>query len=384
MYAIAIGVFAAFTGLSVHGAVNVRYFQLTADDMAEFVTACLLILAASTVFITGIVYVAAPYLTEVIGLPRAWLVVGVLVAAAQSLSLIRLSLWQVSGMPFSYGAFQIGRTLSNALLSLLLVLGVNMAWEGRLIGQSAAIGLFGFVAIFYLFRSGFLVRPQNLGKHCSDALRFGIPLIPHVIGGLTIVMLDRFVIAAVVGLAGAGIYMVAAQIGQVLGLLSDAFNKAYSPWLMRQLATPGDTRPRQIVWGTYLYFGGIIALALAIGGAAPLIVGTLAGPAFENAQDVVVYVALGYAFNGCYLIVTNYVFFESRTAILAYITFGAALIHLPLTYILVQYNGIVGAGQAFAISQFLSFLATWWLGHKVHPMPWRLSPKIIDDQGPGK
>jgi len=371
MFAVTLGVFAAFVGLSVHGAVGVRYFQYTSDKMADFVTTCLIILMSSTIILAAIVFFASPYLTLATGLPRNWLVLGVFIAAAQIAGQIRLSLWQVAGKPIIYGAFQFSQTLTNALLSIYLILAVGMAWQGRLIGQSVALVSFGTLALLWLYMAGFIVRPRDFRSHARDALRFGVPLIPHVLGGLMIVAVDRFIITGLLDIASAGIYMVAVQIGQVLGLLTDAFNKAYAPWLMRQLSRSDGTPEKAIVRGTYIYFAVIVVIALSIGVAAPQIISVMAGSAFQNADAVVIYMALGYAFSGCYLMVTNYIFFESKTAILAYMTFAVGLLNIALTYWLVGKNGIVGAGQAFAVSQFIAFVGTWGLAQRVHPMPWR-------------
>jgi O-antigen/teichoic acid export membrane protein len=371
MFAATLGVFSAFAGLSVHGAVTVRYFQLGTDVMKDYVTTCLIILGSSTLVLVVLVFLASPFLTTTTGLPRGWLVLGVFVAAAQITGQIRLALWQVSGKPLHYGTFQFGQTLTNALLSLYLIIAVGFAWQGRLIGQSLALCIFGTIGLGLLYMAGYVGRPRNFRSHAIDALRFGVPLIPHVIGGLMIVTVDRFIIAGLLGLASAGIYMVAVQIGQVLGLLADAFNKAYAPWLMRQLSGPTDDITRvRIVRGTYLYFMIAICTALAIGITAPVIVGLMVGTAFQDAQTIVIYIALGYAFSACYLMVTNYIFYESRTALLAYVTFATGVINIVLTYILVHRNGVVGAGQAFMISQLLAFFGTWWLSQRVHRMPW--------------
>lgn len=371
MFAVSLGIFSAFAGLSVHGAVGVRYFQLEADEMAAFVTTCVIILMSSTLVLAVSIFLMNAWLTAVTGLPRDWLVLGVFVAAAQIAGQIRLSLWQVMERPLLYGAFQLGQTLSNALLSLYFILAVGLAWQGRLIGQSVAVGTFGVLGVYWLYRAGFIVWPTRFRPHARDALRFGVPLIPHVIGGLILVVVDRIIITGLLDLASAGIYMVALQIGQILGFLTDAFNKAYAPWLMRELSL-GDTIDRKmIVRGTYKYFAVVIVLALIIGLSAPLVIGVMAGQAYQDAASVVIYIALGFSFSGCYLMVTNYIFFESKTSILAYVTFTAGVIHITLTYALVSVNGISGAGQAFMISQFLTFVGTWLLSQRVHPMPWR-------------
>ena len=66
-----------------------------------------------------------------------------------------------------------------------------------------------------------------------------------------------------------------------------------------------------------------------------------------------------YTFGGCYFMVTNYIFFESKTKVLALVTFVSGLINIPLMFILVGHNGIVGAGQAFMLTQTISFVGTW-------------------------
>jgi O-antigen/teichoic acid export membrane protein len=212
--------------------------------------------------------------------------------------------------------------------------------------------------------------PNEWRVHSRDALKFGVPLIPHVIGGLLIVAADRFIIVKLLDVAQAGIYMVALQVGQALGLMTESFNKAYAPWLMKNLSKPTKTLRVTIVRGTYCYFVLVFVAAAAFGFFAPMFLGFLVGESFRAAGDIVIYIALGFAFGGCYYMVTNYVFFESKTTVLALITFVSGIVNIPLIFVLVGHNGIVGAGQAFMLTQALSFFGTWWLAHRLHPMPW--------------
>jgi O-antigen/teichoic acid export membrane protein len=139
---------------------------------------------------------------------------------------------------------------------------------------------------------------------------------------------------------------------------------------MKNLSKSSETLPINIVRGTYLYFFLVLACAVVFGVAAPMFLGLLVGGSFRAAGEIVIYIAFGFAFGGCYFMVTNYVFFESKTKVLALITFISGLLNIPLMFVLVEHNGIVGAGQAFMLTQAFSFLGTWWLAHKVHPMPW--------------
>lgn len=370
MFALVTSILGAFTGLSVHGAISVRYFQLEKNELADYVGTCVGILVVSTSVISLLVAAFGPGLARGTGVPQDWLLLAVVVSGFQFLINIRLSLWQVSGAAEKYGVFQISQSLLNAALSLTLVLVVGMAWEGRILGQASAFLLFGAIAAWWLFKDDWLQFPRNWRTHSRDALHFGLPLIPHVIGGLLIVAADRFVIVKLLDVAQAGIYMVALQVGQILGLITDSFNKAYAPWLMKELSKSTDTLRVSIVRGTYLYFAVVCLTALGFGMAAPMILDFLVGEAFRAAGELVIYIALGFAFGGGYYMVTNYVFFESKTAALALITLISGFINIALMFILVGCNGIAGAGQAFMLTQALSFLGTWWLAQKFHPMPW--------------
>lgn len=370
MFSIVLSVFGAFTGLSVHGAVSVRYFQLDKQALAQYIGACVAILLASTTTVLFLVVLLDHILVDLTGVPADWLLVAVVLSSFQFLGNIRLALWQASGAASSYGKYQVCQSLLNAGLSLALILIVGMAWEGRVIAQSIALTLFGLIAVSLLWREGFLRWPAKWKIPTVDALKFGVPLIPHALGALLIVAVDRFVIVNMLDIAQAGIYMVALQLGQVIGLFTESFSKAYAPWLMEKLAQDSDAVRQKIVRGTYAYFVFVPMAALAAGMAARWVLPFFVGKDFQEADSLVIYMALGFAFGGCYYMVTNYIFFQSKTKLLALVTFSAGLINIPLMIYLIRDNGLVGASQAFMLTQLLSFLGTWVLAHKVYPMPW--------------
>lgn len=370
MFGIVLSILGAFTGLSVHGAVGIRYFQLEKKVLAEYVGACIGILLISTSLTFLFVMLFRKWLAMISGVPSDWLLIAVVLSGFQFLGNIRLSLWQASGAAKKYGAYQITQSLLNAIVSLILILVVGMAWEGRALSQSIVSILFGIIALWWLFKDSLLRVSKGCRIHSRDALNFGIPLIPHVIGGLLIVTVDRFIIVKLLDVAHAGIYMVALQLGQAIGLVTESFNKAYAPWLMKNLSKPSEVLLISIVRKTYLYFIVVLTAAAVFGTLAPIIIDFWVGKSFRSAGEVVIYICLGFALNGCYYMVTNYIFFESKTKMLALITFVSSLINIPLMFILVKHNGIVGAGQAFMFSQAVSFIGTWWLSQKVYPMPW--------------
>ncbi|MFZ1569026.1 MAG: oligosaccharide flippase family protein [Thiolinea sp.] len=370
MFLVIVSIFSAFTGLSVHGAIGVRYFQLSKEDLADYVTSCIGILVVSTTAVLLIVMVLHHWIIKVSGISLDWLIVAVLISGLQFLINIRLSLWQVSGMPWHYGGLQISRSLLDALLSLMLVLGLSMAWQGRLIGYSTALFLMGVIALVWLYNDQLLRRTDTWKIHSKDALRFGVPLIPHTIGGMLMVLVDRIIINNLLGADSVGVYMVALQIGMVIGLLTESFNKAYAPWLFKNLASEYKANKPAIVKGTYLYFFAILAIAVLYSSLIPVVMQFIVGEEFLLSGELIIYLALGFAFNGCYYMVTNYIFFAKRTEHLALVTFASGVLNIPITYILVQEMLLKGAAIAFLIINITSFLGTWLLSSRVYKMPW--------------
>lgn len=201
-------------------------------------------------------------------------------------------------------------------------------------------------------------------------ISYGSPLIPHVVGMYVITASDRFLITALVGISETGLYTVGYQIGMIIMILQDSFNKAWVPWLFSKLKQNNDFLKIKIVKFTYIYFVIIILAALILYALSPIILQIMAGPAYQNASQFILWLGLGYAFNGMYKMVTNYIFFDGRTYYLATITFITAVINILISYALIKLNGPIGAAQGTAISYLISFFLTWYFSNVVYKMPW--------------
>jgi O-antigen/teichoic acid export membrane protein len=367
LFTTGITAFGALVGFSVHGAVNVRLFH-PAPGHAAYVGTALAILAASAVAVLVAVLAAGGWLHSWTSLPRSWLALAVAAAAAQFVINVRLVVWQARGQAGRYGLFQVSQTALNLALSLLLVLALKLGWEGRATGVAAALTLFAALALFTLRRDGDVEWRCN-GADARDALRFGIPLVPHVIGSLLIAATDRLMVAKLMSVHDAGVYTAAMQIGLVIGVLADAVAKALNPWLYARLSSDDEAVKRRIVHVTYGFFGAIGLAALLFGTVAPSLL-KVVGSSFRSNPEVVTWVALGSAFGGMYLMVVNQVFFTKRNEWVAAASLGVGVLNLAVTYALVERHGVVGAAQAYAGAQLLLFLLIWAIAARCRPLPW--------------
>ncbi|WP_271008555.1 lipopolysaccharide biosynthesis protein [Paucibacter sp. B51] len=369
MFSVVVALFGALTGLSVNGAVAMRYFDRASIDFPRYVGSCMAILGVSTIAILTATAVSAPLLTRFTLLEPGWLELAVVVAGAQFVVQIALAIWQSAKQPWRFAGLRLFQALLDAAASIALVIGAGLAWQGRLTGIALASLAAAVLAGGVLMRGGWIRGPVSR-EYVSNAMRFGLPLVPHALGGLLTSILDRFLLSNLLGVGSTGVYMVALQIGMVLGLFTDSFNRAYAPWLIERLQHQDPRRDIKIVRFSYGYFAFVTIVAVITSVAAPVVIPILVGAQFARAAEVVGYMAFGYAFGGMYYMVTNYVFFAGRTTRLAIVTFCGGALNVAASYFLIQRNGVVGAAQGFMLSQAFVFLGTWRLAHQSRPMPW--------------
>ncbi|MBR1363431.1 oligosaccharide flippase family protein [Bradyrhizobium ottawaense] len=369
MFSVAAQIFGITTGLSTHGAVGMKYFDRDAIDFPRFVGSCLIILLISTVVTLLFAWTTLDWLKLYLTLPGSWLLIAVAFSACNFIVQVQLSIWQSSKEAFRFASLRSFQGATDLAASFILALSLALGWQGRVSGMAISSFVAACLALYLMRRSGWIRLPHD-AVYMRDALRFGLPLVPHAAGAMLIMISDRFLVANVLGVASTGIYLVAAQLGMILYLANDALNRAYSPHLIENLKLHDQARDRQIVRFTYAYFIGILAVAIAFGLLAPIILGALAGPKFQAASSIFIFIAIGQAFSGMYLVVATYIFYTGRTSYLAMVTIPAGIANITITYYLLKHRGLIGAAQAFMITQLLFFIGTWALAQRSRPMPW--------------
>lgn len=371
MFQTLIGALAALIGLNaVPASARKFYDDLPDHALRDFVAACLqILLASAAIGLLAVTLFAAP-LSTLLNLQARWLPWAVFVCAALQLMQLRLVQWQVRQQALPYAFLQSGEAIAGMALSLLLVVGLHQGAAGRIVAMIASTAVFALLALVFLRRSGLLRLLVWRPDASREALAYGVPLIPHNAAGFLLAAADRVVVSAELGLAAAGIYMVAAQMAQVVGLLFDAVNKSYVPWLFERLKAGDAALQRQIVRYTYAWFALLLAGAALAFVAGPWLVRLVAGDRYASAGGLVGWLVLGQVFVGMYLMVTNYLFYAKRTGLLSLVTVGCGLLNIVLLVVLTRRFGVQGAAMAFAISMGVRFLLTWWAAQRSHPMPW--------------
>ena len=371
MFGVLLSFVIPFTGLSIDGAIARQYYDRDEVDMPTYVTNCLFILISSTTIVGIIFYFFAKPIRNAASFPEQWMWAIIVVSTTQFINQINLTLWQVQVKPVPYGIFQITQTVFNMGLSIWFVVGLGLAWQGRIQAQITVSVIFGLFGLFLLFRNGWIKFKINM-TYIRNALKFGVPLLPHALSFTIKAVVDRVLIANMVSLTATGLYSVGYQIGSITGMLGDSFNQAYVPWLYERLKRDINAEKIVIVKYTYIYFIMILCMALCLGLIGPWFFTFFLGPKFAGANGYILWISLGFAFNGMYMMVVNYIFYMRKTYILAWITFSTALISIIVNYFAIKYWGAIGAAYTFSVMSFVTFLIVWILSSRLYPMPWNL------------
>lgn len=371
MFSLLVAFTSPFVGVNVNGAIARQYYNQEEVDIWEFVGNCVFILIASVCAVSVVFFVSASFIANYFAIPSQMLCIVLIFTMGQFINNILLNLFQVQKMALYYSLFNIFLTLLNMGLSILFVVILKFSWQGRVLGQVSAVILFSLITITFLIRNRWVKFSINK-DYLRIALLFGLPLIPHAMSGSIISMTDRLFITNMVGLDSTGVYTVGDQIGSLINILASSFNIAYVPWLYERLKKNEFNTKVKIVQFTYLYFILIMVASVFLGIIAPYILNTYLGKEFNDSSVYVLWIAIGYAFNGMYLMVVNYIFYAEKTKLLAMVTFITALLNIVLNYFFIKIYGAIGAAQATTITFFVKFLIVWILSNRVLKMPWNL------------
>ncbi|MCC7442186.1 MAG: oligosaccharide flippase family protein [Bdellovibrionales bacterium] len=380
LYATLLGFAAPLSGLMLRYHVARVYYRVSRPELARLIFNVLGVSAA----LSGLLFCVALALRWRLDTAfeidtRHLLVLPVLCFFANVQELVTL-IQRYEKRPWLYALFEIGSVGFTLTAALLVLSKVDPSWVGYLHGALAASIVVGLAGLTYLAASGHLIpalRPDLI----RDALRVGLPMVPHAIGGSVIALSDRVILQQLLSSEAVGIYAVGYSLGMSLLLFAQAFNKAWAPWVYEQLSDDGKDSPAlrakksRIVYYSYIYALGLGLAGLGLAGAGWGYVAWFLPESYAAAVDVLTWAAGAALFQGLYYAVFPYLTHVGRTGGYAIITLFSAALNVGGTLWLVSQKGIVGAAQATMLAYVFQFAALFVLSQRIYPMPW-LRPRL--------
>jgi O-antigen/teichoic acid export membrane protein len=371
IFTILVSILGALVGINTHGAITKNFFDRTKTELKVYISSIFYILIFSVISISLIILIINQFFSKIFSLPNFLIWIALIIATSQFISSIILNLWQVQKKAFFFAIYSFIKTTINILLSIFFIIFLNLNWQGNVYAQLITALLFFFLSVFILLKNNSIGIVINK-NYILDALKFGGPLIPHMIGAIFMTMIDRFFITLYSGINETGIYSVGYQIGSIINILAISFNQAYIPWLYEKLNLKSLKTNIKIVKITYIYFIIILVITFLLIIVMYNILLYFIGKEFFESVKYIPWIALGYAFHGMYYMVSAYIFYSNKTKYLGITMALLALINVVLNTLLIPLLGPIGAAYATTIIYFLEFIVIWILASHIYPMPWNL------------
>ncbi|MBN2667622.1 MAG: oligosaccharide flippase family protein [Bacteroidales bacterium] len=358
-----------FIGLNSHSAIIRLYFDSKEKgDFSSYVYNSILITFLTTILTVFLVLLSIKSLENFLSLPYSWILYAIPTTFALNIAQIILAIWQTKNKSINFGLFRISRSLIEILISIILVGSYSMDWEGRTLGQFLSYMLFLIIAFYFIYKEVGIGKYNKI--HFIEIVKYGTPLILHVLGAIIMTYSDRFFIKNMVDLKQVGYYSVGYQIGMIIYFLQNSFNQAWTPWLYSKLKSFNKEVKTQIEKYITYYFISIFFIAFFLWIITPFIFKIFISEQFQPSIQFVPWIVFGFAFNGMYKMFAGFLFFTKSTTTISFITLATALINIILNYFFINTFGAKGAAIASTVSFMFQFILTWLVSRKYYQINW--------------
>jgi O-antigen/teichoic acid export membrane protein len=344
------------------------YYDLAEGERPRFVGSVALFAAGSSTLLFLAVVLARDALAAALLLPAGrggWVVLAAADVYLGSFSFVPQALLRIQDRPGGFAAFAVLRHAANAALKVwLLVSGRGVG--GVVLADALATGLFALALSPVLLRAaapGFTPGPVR------EALRFGLPKVPHGLMLQLQNLADRRILAAFVPKAEVGLYNQGYALGQGVKFALSAFEPAWQPFVYERIGKPGAplglARVATWVWAAFLAVG----VSIAVLGRELLMALTYRNPDFWAAAPVIPVVVLAYLLHGAFLLTSVGIAIAKQARYYPMVTATTATLNIAANLALVPRFGMLGAAWATVISYAAMAGLGFVLARRVYPIP---------------
>ncbi|MEM7515404.1 MAG: lipopolysaccharide biosynthesis protein [Planctomycetota bacterium] len=338
------------------------------DDRREFYGTLLLFFTAFPAAIIGLLTLLVGQQADVTVLDFPWsphIELALVAGACGLFANIPTSILAICERPKEAAAFTFFSSSMGILGNVAFIIVLEQGAYGYLKGAAISSGLVALVGSYVTFRHASLSFSWDKLK---ASLRFGLPLVPHLVALWALSASDRLVVERYVSREELGIYGLGYSLGTAMGLVNVALDRAFLPLLNRKLAR-ADAPEQVPLLGTYAAIVTALAATL-LAALSQEIIEVLTPPAYHRAATVMPWVVCALAAQGVGRLYSQGVFFAKKTGWIPLVSTSSAAANLGLNFVFVPLFGIVAA----AISTLASYLAqaAMYLGLSTisHPIQW--------------
>jgi O-antigen/teichoic acid export membrane protein len=255
------------------------------------------------------------------------------------------------------------RSAATLLVRFGLVVGASLGVTGFVLTDLVVTTVFTLVMLPW-FRP--YIRLAFSRAVLKDALRFGLPRVPHGIAQQVMFVADRNALRVYSSLSEVGLFQMGASFGMAMKLVLNSFEYAWAPFYFQTMKQPDAKATFRLI--TTYGFAMLVLLEAGLAAVGPEVVRYVLPPQFHAAARIVPWIGLGVAFHGVYLLTSIGLNITKNTRYYPVATMSAAATSVAANVILVPRFGAIGAAWANATAYGVMATTAFVLSQRVYPI----------------
>jgi O-antigen/teichoic acid export membrane protein len=362
------------SGLGLENAIRLLYFQFVGDEqrLRSYLGTVLRFAAVASTVSLILSYLFGPLIISRVA-PNwdvkffPYLALAIFTTIASQLFQCRLAIYQCQERLSAQAAFVVLQSLSTTIFTFGLVVWTRHGAAGLLAARALGAGVTLLVATAC---SGPLLRAKPNWADVRETLGISLPLVPHGLWAVGLIVIDRFILQHYRPLSEVGLYALAYNIGFIMTMITASLSRAWTP-LFFSLLLNGD-QGRRTAGGI---FDDLVVLLFLIASAgillAPLCVHWFFDSHYWPAARLAPIVLGAYMFHSAFVLFQISAIQARRTALVSLVSGIAFFSNVALNFAWVPSHGMVGAAYATLAAYTLEMVLIAILAHRALPLPHR-------------
>lgn len=366
-------IFTPFILLKQDSYFQAYYYKKNEDDRREITSSILVVSVSMLTILSLILFLCKGAVEEYLKIPYDWAKWSVILSFGMAVFNLMNVILRFSENAKGFVKLQIGYALLLAGLNLLLIVFLGFDWTGRVIAWLVTGVVFTILIMFYLYQQGTMSTRFNLAT-TKETLLFSIPLVPQAITPVLRKASDKIFITNFIGLSLNGIYSIALSFSSAFDTLVNAFYSAYLPRLYKLLAKYEDEGNavfgRKVVNESYISIV-LCTIVLFIGYlAVKILVVYFLDESYHEMLLFLPFVMLDVLLRLINNLQVQIIYHSGKTLKLGSSIFIIGILHILLSYILVQFFDVYGVILALLIANSIRLVIVTRIMLSQVKLPW--------------
>lgn len=375
------GVLSMLFTLSLTGAVTRFYYEYKDEpdklrdfwgSIIVFVMLNSIVLSLTIIFFKDIFVV--PFIKGIEFSP--YILIGILTVVVTPVYNIYQSILQTKEDAKTYSINSSLYFLAMLILNIMFIVVFKWGATGQLLAYLLVGCIFAIYSIYELLKKKIIKLTFN--KHyIFQALRYSIPLIPHLMSGSLAIFVSRLFLNNTASTAELGLFNVGAQFLIIIDTLQMSVNNAYVPWFYGIMKDGKEEHYQVIKFADFLLkINCVLSLAIAL--FSKEIIQIFTESSYTMAWIVIPVLMVAYQIRGIYLFYVNTLFYNKKASRFIFIaTLSGNIISIILSALLTSRFGTMTPAIVMVFEKTVTTTIVILMSRKFEPVDFKLNKLIM-------